>query len=126
MTQSRSDQPGPPTCTASELFDLLWAELADVIGPTATAALMQRSVKRAAADQPELLDLVIGRDQFAYTYTLPQAWKQPEAKPRPAFRRVVHELWPLLSDLTGPVVVRRLGDVPMLRRCGVIPKDLEQ
>lgn len=125
MTQSRSEQPAPP-CTASELFDVLWAALTDVIGPTATAALLQRSIKRAAADQPELRDLVIGRDQFVYTYTLPKSWAQPEQTPRPALTGVVRELWPLLSDLTGSVVVRRLSDVPLLRRCGVIPNQADQ
>jgi hypothetical protein len=123
VTQSRSDKPAPANCTASELFDLLWATLTDVIGPTATAALLQRSIKRAAEDQPELRELVIGRDQFVYTYKVPPSWTRPEPTSRPALTRVVRELWPLLSDLTGPVVVRRLSDVPLLRRCGVIPKD---
>ena len=125
MTQSRSEQPTAPTCTASELFDLLWVTLTDVIGPTATAALLQRSIKRAAADQPELHDLVIGRDRFAYTYTVPKSWSQPDGNSTPALTRIVRELWPLLFDLTGPVVVRRLSDVPLLRTCGVIPKDVE-
>jgi hypothetical protein len=107
------------------LFDLLWATLTDVIGPTATAALLQRSIKRAAADQPELLELVISREQFDYTYTLPTSWTQTDTAPRSALTRVVRELWPLLADLTGQVVVRRLGDVPLLRQCGVIPKDAE-
>jgi hypothetical protein len=126
VTQSRSDKPAPANCTASELFDVLWATLTDVIGPTATAALLQRSIKRAAADQPELRELVIGRDQFVYTYTVPRSWTRPEVTSLPALKRMMHELWPLLSDLTGPVVVRRLRDEPQLRRCGVIPKDARQ
>jgi hypothetical protein len=125
VTQLRSEQPAPPGCTASELFDLVWMTLTDVIGPTATAALLQRSVKRAAADQPELRELVIGRDRFAYTYTVPKSWTEPGVTALPALARLVHELWPLLAELTGPVVVRRLSAVPLLRTCGIIPKDGE-
>jgi hypothetical protein len=108
------------------VFAALWKGLVDVIGPTATAALMQRSVKRASADAPELQDLVIARDQFAYTYTLPASWSRATAPPAPALIQVLRHLWPLLSELTGPVVVRRLEQDPFLRRCGVIPEDARE
>lgn len=123
MRQSRSERSPRRVCVSAELFDVLWVTLADVIGPTATAALLQRSVKRAVPVQPELHELVIMRDQFDYTYTLPVSWRQADAEPRDALRQVVRELWPLLSELTGPVVVRRLREVPELRRCRVIPED---
>ena len=122
---SRHRDPGAPPCTASDAFAALWTTLADVIGPTATAALIQRSAKRAAHDSPELRDLVITRDRFAYTYAVPRAWKEASTAPPAALTRVVRELWPVLSELTGTVVVRRLRDEPLLRRCGVIPQDVE-
>jgi hypothetical protein len=110
-------------CTASAVFEVLWGSLADVIGPTATAALIQRSVKRASADQPELHDVVIARDRFVYTYSLPTSWSQTADAPTSALKQVLRHLWPLLSELTGSVVVRRLEQDPFLRRCGVIPED---
>ena len=122
---SRAGTAVPGPCPAAEMFALLWSTLADVIGPTATAALMQRSVKRAAAAQPELRQLVITREQFDYIYTLPKSWARPAVDSRAALAPVVKELWPLLSELTGTVVVRRLREVPQLRRCGIIPEEVE-
>ena len=112
-------------CTTSALFDVLWSELADVIGPTATAALMQRSVKRALPREPELGDLVIGRDGFMYTYRTPPSWSEAQTTSRAALAHVVAELWPLLSELTGGVVTRRLRNQPLLRQCGVIPGEAQ-
>ncbi len=112
-------------CRAAETFAVLWRTLADVIGPTATAALLQRSVKRAATEQPELRQLVITRERFEYRYTLPPSWARPAADARAALAPVVRELWPLLAELTGTVVVRRLREVPHLRRCGVLPEEDE-
>ena len=112
-------------CTASALFDVLWSELADVIGPTATAALMQRSVKRALPREPELGELVIARDGFMYTYSTPPSWSEAGTTAHAALARVVAELWPLLSELTGGVVTRRLRNQPLLRKCGVIPREAQ-
>jgi hypothetical protein len=117
-------RPADRSCTASEAFEVLWRALADVLGPTATAALMQRSVKRASASEPELSHVVIAREQFVYTYTLPASWKQ--TAPTPGLRQVVRQLWPLLSELTGSVVIQRLRQDATLQRCGVIPEDAEQ
>lgn len=124
-TQPPAVQPSVSPCAASEAFEVLWLALTDVLGPTATAALLQRSVKRAAAKTPELSDVVIARDQFVYTYTLPPSWTQAAAAPTAALQQVVRHLWPLLSELTGCVVVQRLEQDARLRRCGVIPKDVE-
>jgi hypothetical protein len=126
--RSTARRPAGPDagCRAADVFDALWAALADVIGPTATAALVQRSVKRAAASEPELQHLLISREQFIYKYSLPASWGDAEADARPALRQVVRELVPLLAELTGPVVVRRLRQDPLLRRCGVIPQDADQ
>jgi len=36
---------------------------------------------------------------------------------------VMRQLWPLLSELTGSVIVRRLQEEPLLQRCGVLPEE---
>lgn len=112
-------------CTASELFAIVWTALVDVIGPTATAALLQRSVARAGRQGAGLADLTITRDQFAYAYAVPPSWTSEHPESIAALRHVLAELWPLLLDLTGDVVVRRLTAIPTLTHCGVIPKDAE-
>jgi hypothetical protein len=110
-------------CTAAALFDALWQTLADVIGPTASATLLQRSLKRAALTRPEVAGIVISRDGFTYTYTVPSFWSEDRDDAVAALRHVVRELWPLLIELTGSVVVRRLREVAMLTTCGVLPED---
>jgi hypothetical protein len=110
-------------CTAAALFDALWNTLAEVIGPTAAATLLQRSLKRAVLLRPEVADVVIRRDGFAYTYTVPTFWSEERDDAVAGLRHVVRELWPLLTELTGSVVVRRLREVAMLTECGVLPED---
>ena len=109
-------------CTAAEIFEVLWAALSDVIGPTATAALIQRSIKRASETEPGLLDLVIVRDRFTYKYTLPDSWTEAGSASAGTLKGLMDHLWPMLTELTGSVVVRRLEEDPFLRRCDVIPK----
>lgn len=125
VTEARPE-PASHTCTASELFELLWTTLADMIGSTATAALIQRGIKRAAEQRIDLHGLTIIREQFGYRYTLPEAWSAQGERPVVALRHLVRELLPILADLTGPIIARRLRQVPMLVRCGVIPEDADQ
>ena len=108
-------------CTTSELFDALWTALTDVIGPTAAATLLQESIRRARAPQPGVDDVAIVQRQFEYTYTVPPAWKTTDPGPRKRLQAIVEQLWPLLTGLTGTLVVRRLSAVPQLVECGVIP-----
>ena len=117
---------GSDGCTAADAFAVLWSALADVIGPTATAALIQRSIKRAVADGSELNDLVISCERFAYTYSLPRSWSAAATVPPASLVRLVEELWPMLVQLTGSVVVRRLREQPVLRRCGLVPEELHR
>jgi hypothetical protein len=124
VTDTRPE-PVPHTCTTSELFELLWSTLSDMIGSTATAALLQRSIKRAAEQHVDLNGLAIVREQFGYRYTLPDTWMAHGDRDRSlhALRQLVRELWPILSDLTGPIIGRRLRQVPLLVRCGLVPED---
>lgn len=107
--------------SASELFDVLWASLRDVIGPTATATLVGRSIKQARAGHPQLDEIAIVQRHFEYTYTLPPAWKTADAAAYAQFKAIVEELWPLLSSLTGTLVLKRLSSVRLLQESGVLP-----
>lgn len=121
-----TDEPAPAGSTASDLFAALWGGMTDMLGPTATAVLLRRSVNRVAARHPGVRDMAIVRRDFEYTYALPPSWTTGTPESLAAFRDIVRELWPLLQQLTGPVVVRRLQDVPLLARNDAIPKDLRQ
>jgi hypothetical protein len=111
-------------CTAAALFDAMWTSLVDMLGPTATATLIERSVKRARAKQDNLEHPVIVREQFTYRHRTPPSWSGDTDLASTGFQAVVAELLPLLVELTGTVVVRRLREVPILERCGVIPRDV--
>ena len=118
--------------SAAALFTLLWEELADVLGTAATAVLVRRAARRAAFRSPELAELAISRENLEYRFTLPRAWTEradaanaAAAADAHALRELVGELRPLLVELTGPVVVRRLAQIPELRERGIIPSDQE-
>ena len=108
------------------LFTILWEALADVLGTAATATLLRRAARRAAARCPELAELAISREKLEYRYALPPAWAAGTDGTPLALRELVAELRPLLVELTGPVVVRRLERVPELRERGVIVPQEEE
>ena len=105
--------------TASDLFTLLWQTLADMLGTAATATLLRRAAQRAAVAWPELAALSITRGALEYEYQVPGAWSEPAPKPPQALCELVRELWPLLLELTGSVVVNRLSQVAELRDRGL-------
>jgi hypothetical protein len=110
----------PAGASAAELFDLLWGTLADVLGTAATATLLRRSIRRAADRTAWSELLVVARNGLDYTYRLPEAWKQPgNDEAVDALRIVAAELKLLLIELTGPVVVARLGHLAPLRKWGI-------
>jgi hypothetical protein len=114
---SRSDQ---DAASAAELFDLLWGSLADMLGTAATATLLRRSIKQAASQVSWSEPVVVIRNGLDYEYRLPETWKQPgNEKAIGALRVVAAELRVLLVELTGPVVVRRLGHLAPFREQGI-------
>lgn len=128
--ETKRAPPGPgsppgsvPECTAAQLFVLLWNTMADVIGGAATATLIRRSAKRAVTRRAGVAELVIARDGFAYSYSLPAAWLQTGAEPLADLRALVKDLAPLLFDLTGPVILGRLQAVPDLARCNLLSEE---
>ena len=114
------------------VFDLLWRTLADILGTAATATLIRRAARRAAARFPELHDLTTHCDGREYKYTLPARWSinenenesesenENENELAASLRELARELCSLLVELTGPVVMQRLATEPALRAL-VIP-----
>ncbi|MEO5730539.1 MAG: hypothetical protein ABI134_24730 [Byssovorax sp.] len=110
--------------TAASLFALLWESLADVLGTAATAVLLRRALKRAAARYPALHDLTIKREGLDYAYSMPRAWQeQTEGSADASLQELIVELRPLLVELTGGVVFQRLERVPALRALNLVPPE---
>jgi hypothetical protein len=120
--EHRDDSRGEPDAfTASELFDLLWQTLADVMGSAATATLLRRALKRAQPGTPSLDGLEIRRQDLNYRYEVPATWQQEGSHEGvTALRCLMDELLPLLVTLTGPVVIRRLERQVPLRDAGLL------
>ena len=102
------------------LFKLIWDSVADVLGTTAAATLLRRAAQRAMPRSPELGEFAILRIDTGYTYTLPRALVGKLEHTPVALRELVVELRPLLAELTGQVVVRRIEQIPGLRERGIL------
>ena len=107
--------------STADLFALLWHAVADMLGTAAAATLLHRSAQRAAQDFPELAALSISRDALEYQFKVPEPWNQPVLAPPKALCALVRELWTLLTELTGTVVVNRLAQINELRERGIVP-----
>jgi hypothetical protein len=106
------------------LFELLWDSLADILGTAATAAILRRAARSAAQRSPDLVDLTIAKDGLDYRFTVPRSWQDPVEGLPAGLDELVRELRPLLVELTGAIVVRRLEQIPELRQRGTIsPKE---
>jgi hypothetical protein len=112
--------------SAANLFDILWCALADLLGTAAAATLLRRAALRALPRWPELAALSIRRERLEYVYTVPSAWNDPAPNPPQALRELARDLWTILVELTGSVVVNRLERIPELRDRGIVPRQEEQ
>jgi hypothetical protein len=111
---------GRDGASAAEVFDVLWDTLADVLGTAAAATLLRRAMHRAAARIPWQQPIVIVRAGADYTYRLPEEWQRAgDDEAVDALRILAAELRVLLVELTGPVVVTRLGQVAAFRKWGI-------
>jgi hypothetical protein len=110
-----------PTRAAAQLFQLLWDEVGDLVGNVATAALLQRALKRASAREPGLEARVLRREGVQYGCLLPASWHDPRRRDAvEQLRRLVrHDLHPLFRELSGPVIARRLAQAPELVGAGL-------
>jgi hypothetical protein len=114
---SQSDQ---DATSAAELFDLLWESLADVLGTAATATLVRRALKQVASQTSGSEPVIVTRNGLEYEYRVPETWKQPgNEEAIGALRAVAVELRVLLVELTGTVVVARLGRLAAFRKSGI-------
>jgi len=102
--------------TPSEIFDVLWAALVEILGSPATATLLRRSAKRRLGDFPELGKLAITRKGFEYAYAVPADWKHANERSNPALQALVQDVCSLLLELTGQVVLHRLRALPQLAK----------
>ena len=109
--------PIPPSGTPSEIFNVLWGVLVEILGSPATATLLRRSAKRRLGDFPELAELAIRRKDFEYTYAVPADWKYANEQSNAALQALVQDLCSLLLELTGPLVLRRLKTSSQLAKC---------
>jgi len=105
---------------ATALFAIVWEALAEVLGTAAVAAIVRRATERAAMESPELVELVIFREDLEYRYTLPHAWSHKGERGPLGLRVLVAEIGRLLLELTGTVVIRRLEQIPELRARGFV------
>jgi hypothetical protein len=104
------------------LFKLIWDSVSDMLGTTAAATLLRRAALKAMARSPQLGELTVLRTEAGYTYTLPRALVgKVEHTPVP-LRELVGELRPLLVELTGQVVIRRLEQIPGLQERGILSR----
>ncbi|NVJ24416.1 MULTISPECIES: hypothetical protein [Myxococcus] len=113
----------PPGCEAAVLFEVIWGSLVDLLGTPATATLIRRSLKLAAQNAPELQGISVSRERFEYRLILPPEWRDGTIGTLDGLRAVARELQPLLQELTGPVVVRRLRGIPEVERCRLFPPE---
>jgi hypothetical protein len=102
------------------LFKLIWDAVADILGATATATLLRRAAKRAAPRNPELGELTVLRTEGGYTYSLPRGLVGKLERTPVALRELVGELRPLLAELTGHLVIRRIDQIPELQERGIV------
>ena len=96
LVRAALPEPGETDRSALDLYLVLHETLTEVVGRTATDALLRRALQRATSRDP-------GVDALT-----------PESGGR-YLRAILRELWPLLIDITGPVVVARL------ERHGLVP-----
>lgn len=105
--------------TAAALFAAVWDALTDLMGPSATASLMRRAIKRGLARHPGLSAVVIHRPGFEYEYVIPEPWRR-DGLGRDELGELVHHLVPLLTELTGSIAVQRLQAVSIVARAGLV------
>jgi hypothetical protein len=107
-------------CTAERLFAIVWETMSDLIGSAATAALVRRSAKRVTERNQQRECVSVTRVGIEFKYSVPAGWRAGDAEALSALRELAVELSPLLVELTGPVVIRRLVASTELVRCNIL------
>jgi hypothetical protein len=107
------------SCTAERLFAIVLETMVDVIGTAATATLVRRSARRIAQRNQQIECVSVDRDGIDFKYTVPDHWRSEGDDALTALRELALELSPLLVELTGPVLIRRLVASSDLARCHI-------
>ncbi|MDB4971142.1 MAG: hypothetical protein JWN44_6831 [Myxococcales bacterium] len=108
------------SCTAEQLFAIVWETMVDVIGTAATATLVRRSSRRISQRNAQIDCVSVNRDGIDFNYTVPEGWRRSGGDALAALQALAHELSPLLVELTGPVLIRRLVASSDLARCHIL------
>ncbi len=112
--------PGSAPATAERLFGIIWTTLTSFLGSATTATLLRRTQKAVQRRGVALDDLVIRREGLDYQYEVPACWREGgEASGRVTFDNFIDELRPILAQLTGPVLLRRLDASPEFRQSNI-------
>lgn len=110
--------------SAAQSFRTLWNTLVGVLGTGATATLLRRAARRAARHRPDLAQLSgfdVIREEMTYRCVLPPSWSgNDEGSVQALAYLVQEELYPLLEELTGPVMIRLLERQPELARSRIV------
>jgi hypothetical protein len=118
-----------PAGTTADVFQVIWNTLVGVLGTTASATLVRRAVRNAAAGRPELQTLRlldVARDRMQFRCVLPPSWLEDECAHLGELRYFFQSgLRPLLEELTGSVVLGLLERQPGLRRRGIVENEEE-
>jgi hypothetical protein len=114
--------------SVSALFTMLWDALTELLGPAATATLLKRAARRAAARNPELAELAIRRDGlvYSYSYICPSGWSGRSDRTPHALRDLIDELRPLLIEMTGQIAIRHLEQIRALRELLLAPQEKQK
>jgi hypothetical protein len=117
LEMSRTTQ--PPGTTA-DVFQLIWDTLVGVLGATASATLVRRAARNAAAKRPDLETLHmldVTREGMHFRCALPPSWHKEDEAHLDELRYFFQKgLCPLLEELTGGVMIRLLERQAELRR----------
>lgn len=113
-----------PQLPPDKLFSLIRVALVDVMGSTAFAVLLRRAVARAAPAEPELSEIAVMRDGFAYQYRLPPTWQRIEnINAYRALAALLKAMLPLAVEISGRLAARRVVELEPLRTYGLIGPD---
>jgi hypothetical protein len=110
------DEPRGTEAFPAVVFDALWGSMTDTLGAGATSTVIRRALKRASAKHPALAHVIIAREGLDYRYSLPADWQTASPEAALGLCALVAELFTILEELTGPVMLRRLAEIPGLLR----------
>jgi redox-sensitive bicupin YhaK (pirin superfamily) len=100
--------------SGAALFGMLWEALVDVLGSATAATLVGRAARRAQPRCPDLDEFAVVRIDQQYACSVPHSFDQTAGPPE-ALRALLNEIRPLLTQMTGQVVLRHLDQRPELR-----------